>query len=262
VNFNENTYFKMAATMYTYSGAANGSSTTVAGLYSSSPLNYSAPNNSPSLYNGPFVGISSAPGSNVTGINNLAVVEVPMEFDFKIGKLPMRVFSDFAYNFQADQRADQARNAVSAMEATGVSNVGVTAPPAGTMAAFNASTPVQGLMGSGKSFLDQAAYQIGVEAGQQKKKGDWDSKVYWQSTGYYSIDPNLNDADIFNAATNLEGVVVQVSHCWTDAITSTVRYAHASPVNDKLATPNFNQDLQVSTIHDYNLFQADLMWKF
>jgi hypothetical protein len=34
------------------------------------------------------------------------------------------------------------------------------------------------------------------------------------------------------------------------------------PVNGRLATPNVNQDLQEGDIRQYNLFQADVMWKF
>lgn len=290
VKFDDDTFFKMGATMYTYSGTQQGSSASVAGLYSNNPLNFnnnfstSAENNSPGLYNGPFVGVSSAPGSNVSGIDNLAVLEVPMEFDFTIGsngtapvassdpkgiatpgepgwKVPMRLFADFAFNFEADQRADAARAAINALPAAGGGNTGITGVAAGN-GDLIASHPVQGVLHSGKGFLDQAAYQIGLEAGQLKKKGDWDGKLYWQSTGYYAVDPNLIDADIFNAATNMQGAVVQISHNWTDGLSSTLKYAYAMPVNDKLATPNFNQDLQISTIHEYNLFQADLMWKF
>jgi hypothetical protein len=276
VNLDEHTFFKAAATMYTYSGSVQGASTTVAGLYSSNPFNFnnnastSTENNSPGLYNGPFVGAAQAPESNVSGVDSLAVLETPMEFDFKAWNVPMRVFGDFAYNFEADQRADNARNAINAAQTSGVSNTGVTAIAAGggktaaqnTAAMVAGSNGFQGVLNSGKNFLDQAAYQVGFEAGQLKKKGDWDGKLYWQSTGYYSVDPNLIDADIFNAATNLEGVVVQGSYNWTDGLTSTLKYAHAMPVNDKMATPNFNQDLQTSAIHEYNLFQADLMWKF
>lgn len=214
-----------------------------------------------------------------------------MEFDFKIGPgvhttrsvdpkdvkgmgaeqttgwvLPMRVFADFAYNFEADERADAARTAIQDFAATGANSTGIsnvaTAGVGGTNAGLVASAPFQGVLNSGKGFLDQAAYQIGIEAGQLKKKGDWDGKIYWQSTGYYAVDPNLIDADIFNAATNLEGVVVAVSHNWTDGVSSTLRYAHANPVNGQLATPNVNQDLQLGDIRQYNLFQADLMWKF
>jgi hypothetical protein len=289
-NFDKNTSFKAAASFYTYSGTVGNSNTggTVGGLYSAAPLNLTGANQSPSFFNGPFVGAASAPLTNVSGINDLAVLETPMEFDFKIGpgvhkstshdpkdmksiaegstgwELPMRIFGDFAYNFEADARADAAREAIETLEATNASNTGITR--LGATTASNAplinSNSVQGVLNSGKGFLDQAAYQIGVEAGQLKKKGDWDGKLYWQSTGYYAVDPNLIDADIFNAATNLEGVVVSVSHNWTDGISSTLKYAYATPVNGQLATPSVNQDLQEGDIREYNLFQADLMWKF
>jgi hypothetical protein len=304
--FDENTFFKGAGTIYTYSGTKNGNNATVGGLYSANPLAYNvASGNSnsvygtdPSAFDGPFVGAGPAPATNSTGVNNLAVVEFPMEFDFRIGpgvhettttsgdpkdmkdvtsttsttgwSLPMRIFADFAYNLEADQRADEARNAVNAFDANAVvpgstayNNAGITntGTTAGNTALYN-SPDVQGILGDGKSFLDQAAYQVGVEAGQLKKKGDWDAKLYWQSTGYYAVDPNLVDADIFNAATNLQGAVVSVSHNWTEGLSSTLRYAYATKVDNHLATPNVEQDLQIGDIHQYNLFQADLMWKF
>jgi len=227
------------------------------------------------------VGAGSAPATNVTGINDLAILETPMEFDFKIGPgihtvtsgdpkdmtstttgwtLPVRIFADFAYNFEADERADAARAAIlSAGNAGGLaatSNTGITAgTPLG-------DPTIQGVLNSGKGFLDQSAYQVGIEAGQLKKKGDWDGKLFWMSQGYYAVDPNLVDADIFNAATNMQGVVVSASYNWTDGLASTVRYAYAMPVNGRLATPNVNQDLQEGNIRQYNLFQADLQWKF
>jgi hypothetical protein len=279
--FDDSTFFKGAATMYTYSGTQGNTEGTVAGLYSGGPLTITAPNNSPSYFNGPFVGAGSAPETNVTGINNLAVLETPMEFDFKIGPgihtvtsgdpkdmtstttgwtLPVRLFADFAYNFEADQRADAARAAI----LSAGNNGGVTA---NSNSGITAGTPlgdptIQGVLNSGKGFLDQSAYQVGVEVGQLKKKGDWDGKLFWMSTGYYAVDPNLVDADIFNAATNMQGVVVSAAHNWTDGLSSTVRYAYAMPVNGRLATPNVNQDLQEGDIRQYNLFQADLMWKF
>ena len=124
------------------------------------------------------------------------------------------------------------------------------------------SPTFQGVLNSGKGFLDQAAYQVGIEAGQLKKKGDWDGKLYWQSTGYYAVDPNLIDADIFNAATNMQGVVVSVSPQLDRRVSLDPAVRPCDPVNDQLATPNVNQDLTLGTIREYNLFQADLMWKF
>ena len=282
--FDDNTFYKGAATFYTYSGT---SSLAVAGTPAAdfpaagngTLAAAGTGNTSPSDFNGPFVGSVSGPNSNIGGINNLAVLEVPMEFDFKIGPgvhtvtsgdpkdmkdvtsvttgwtIPMRLFADFAYNVEADERADAARTAERTALA-GTSNVGIlSGTPATSSTSLN-------LLDTGKGILDQTAYQVGIEAGQLKKKGDWDTKLFWQSTGYYAVDPNLIDADTFNAATNLQGVVVSASYNWTDGLTSTVRYAHAMPVNGLLATPNVQQDLQEGDIKQYNLLQADLLWKF
>ncbi len=61
--FDDNTAFKVAASLLTYSGSQNGDAPggTVANLYSTAPLNLAAPNNNPSFFNGPFVGAASAP---------------------------------------------------------------------------------------------------------------------------------------------------------------------------------------------------------
>jgi hypothetical protein len=303
-NFDPDTFFKGAATFYTYSGTVgSAAATSVAGLYSTNPLNLAAPDQNPSFYNGPFVGAASAPTTNVSGINDLAVLEVPMEYDFKIGpgahpsasgaakevknvaagatgwEVPIRVYGDFAYNLEAGDRADEARAAIEAAQAQNhvgshsTGNLGVTLPvsvPTGAgLTAANVRTNNQtlqsptfeGVLDSGKSLLDQTAYQVGIELGELKKKGDWDGKVYWQSTGYYALDANLV-SESFNGGTNLGGVGVSVSHEWTDGLVSTLTYVHADPVNDKLATPTIGQDLTIGDIHDYNLFQADLMWSY
>ena len=59
-------------------------------------------------------------------INNLLVLEVPAEFDFKIpntplGNLQARIFGDFAYNFEGNDRASAAYDAnPGAFTATGL----------------------------------------------------------------------------------------------------------------------------------------------
>jgi hypothetical protein len=176
----------------------------------------------------------------------------------------MRFFGDVAYNIEGQERADDARQAIMNGDLGGVTPAGATGAASGapTLATIQASPTAQGVLNGGKSVEDDIAYQVGYEAGVLKKKGDWQTRLYWQSTGYYAVDPNLIDADIFNAATNMQGVVVQGSYNWTDGLTSTVRYAHASRVDNQLATPNVTQDLTLGNISTYNLFQADLMWKF
>src|SRR5207245_1386870 len=76
------------------------------------------------LLNQPFVGEGSKvlnaglSGSfpnqrqfNQSGINDLLLLEVPAEVNFKVGKYNARAFGDFAYNFLGDDRARAAAKA-------------------------------------------------------------------------------------------------------------------------------------------------------
>jgi hypothetical protein len=261
--FDDDTFFKAAATMYEYTGENANYDSTVAGNYSTNPLVLSGSTQSPTFNDGPFVGAAAPFTTNDTGENDLLIFELPAEFDFKEFGVPMRVFGDFAYNLEGQERADAARNALLQGNAAGVTTgAGTGLGVAPTLGQLQASPTGQGVLTSGKGFLDDSAYEIGFEAGQLKKKGDWDTKIYWQSVGYYALDPNLVDADIFNAATNMQGIVVSASYNWTDGLSSTVRYAHGGDVNGKMATPNVTQDLTLGDIKTYDLFQADLQWKF
>ena len=73
-------YFQLAPTLYNYTGDGN-------------------------TFN---VHFSGDPGGNQTGINSLLVFDIPAEIGWKVGKIPMRIFGDFATNFDADDRADAA----------------------------------------------------------------------------------------------------------------------------------------------------------
>ena len=52
---------------------------------------------------------------NQVGLNDLRVVEIPFEFNFKISRLDAQVFGDFAYNLDGSQRAEQAAAAYQAV---------------------------------------------------------------------------------------------------------------------------------------------------
>src|SRR5207253_9862664 len=54
------------------------------------------------------VHFSGDPGGNQTGINSLLVFDIPAEIGWKVGKIPMRIFGDFATNLEADDRATAA----------------------------------------------------------------------------------------------------------------------------------------------------------
>ncbi len=162
-------------------------------------------------------------GGNITGINDLMVFDVPVEFAFPIGKIPAKIFGDFATNLSGDQRARDA----------GFSQ-----------------------------YTDQKyAYQVGLEIGAKKKKGDWQLKGYWQHQELFALDQNISDSDIFDSHLNMEGFVASGQYMPTDFLTLMVTYAHAAAIKNDLPTLYSAGDLK-GNVRNYDLLQVDMVWKF
>ena len=88
-NFPHNFYFQLAPTLYNYTG--NGDTFNI-------------------HYQGgsPYVTNAASLAQNQTGINSLLVFDMPAEFGWKAWGIPMRIFTDFATNFEA-RRSRQCR---------------------------------------------------------------------------------------------------------------------------------------------------------
>jgi hypothetical protein len=206
-NFPHNFYFQLAPTLYNYTG--NGQTFNV-------------------HYQGgsPYVTNSASLAENQTGINSLLIFDMPAEFGWKAWGLPMRIFTDFATNFEANQRADAAGN-------------------------------------SGQG-AQRYAFQAGLGIGQLKKKHDWEVDVWYQQIQQYALDPNLIDDDIFNAQENMHGVAVQATYNFTAAVNLQLTYAHGWWYNHNLGTGGNVGSLAIGTnpTNEYNFFTADLNLKF
>jgi hypothetical protein len=137
--------------------------------------------------------------------------------------LPVRVFGDFAVNFNGDDRAAAAGHA-----------------------------------GKGDQ---RYAYQIGAGVGQLKKKHDWQLDAYWQHTEQYSLDPNLVDSDLFDDRVNMEGVVVRGGYMLSDAVFLNLTWAYAWRSDNSLGSGG-NGDIGINPLDNYQVFQADLNVKF
>ncbi|HMJ05491.1 MAG TPA: putative porin [Chthoniobacterales bacterium] len=160
---------------------------------------------------------------NQAGINSLLVFDMPAEFGFKIGELPARIFGDFAVNLDAADRATAA--------------------------------------GHPDKDDQRYAYQIGLGLGQLKAKRDWQIQAFWQHAEQYALDPNLVDSDIFDSRVNMEGVAIQAGYAITDAVTFNVTYAYGEQIDHALGTGGVG-DIGVNPLRQYQLFQADLSFKF
>lgn len=255
VRLNKDVAFKVAPAFYTYTGSGSASS----GLGQTFVGQGSPTGTNPGVPGGVAYGALSAAQAqqayNQEGINNLLILEIPAEFDFKLHHTPLgdlqgRFFEDFSYNFEGDDRAT---------------------------AAYKANRPAfPGMSGpaSGKNFAYQVGFGIGSAGpvygptqglvyGSTSKKGTWEARVYWQHIEQYALDVNLIDSDFFEGRGNLQGVYSAFSYSITDAIIGTVRYGFAERIDDRLGTGGNNLDIPtINPIKNYNLLQLDLTWRF
>jgi hypothetical protein len=206
-NFTPTTYFQLAPTLYNYSGYGNDFNT----FYNGGP-NFRDTSTPP---------VTISPNQN--GINSLLVFNMPAEFGFNIGELPVRIFSDFAVNLDAEDRA----------------------------------------LAAGRPDKDDEryAYQIGLGVGRIRTKGNWQVNVFWQHAEQFALDPNLVDSDIFDSRVNMEGVGVQAGYALSDAVTFNLTYAFGEQIDNTLGTGGVG-DIGVNPLREYQLFQADLNFKF
>lgn len=159
--------------------------------------------------------------ANTTPVG-LRIIEIPIEFGFKLGGIPAKVWLDYAVNLDADERADFFGNSAGG---------------------------------------EDTAYQIGFSLGQTKAKGDWEAKVFYQSVDAMALDNNLVDSDLFDSRTNMEGVVVSGSYVFANGVTGTLTYAQADRKNANFGTFG-SGDIGTNGLTNYSLLQADLSVKF
>jgi hypothetical protein len=204
-NFRHNIYFQFVPTMYNYTG--NGDT-----------FNVHYVGGDPRLTN------ADSLATNQTGINSLLVFDVPFEFGWKAWGIPMRIFGDFATNFEGDDRAAAA------------------------------GQPGQG--------SQRYAYQAGLGIGQLKKAHDWELDVWYQHAEQYALDPNLIDDDIFNGDLNIHGIAARAQYNLTAAVDLRLTYAHGWWYNHNLGTGGVGTQVAINPLDQFNWFTADLNVKF
>ncbi|MGC9035911.1 MAG: putative porin [Verrucomicrobiia bacterium] len=171
-------------------------------------------------------------GGAITGINDLLVVDIPAEFNFKALGLPWKIFGQVAVNVKGSDRAAAAR----AINPLAYANSG----------------------------SEDLAYQAGIAIGKSGKKGTWDARIFWLHRELFSLDPNLVDSDLYDSSLNMEGIGLSLNYSITDNIFATLTYGYGDRINKTLATGS--GDLgdfgKTYTTTRFNLLQIDLNWRF
>jgi hypothetical protein len=265
-HFTTNISAKVGATLYKYAGMQRSSITSGTALapYFGDPyvgegaflLNpgfapgYSGYGTSSTL---PGYGSEGYP-INQVGLDDLLVLEIPLQIDFKLNKVDAQVFGDFAYNLEGTQRAEQAAAAYTYYLSQALNSTVKSSP-------FSPQTHDDKAYQIG--FAIASSGNLGMVYGSNVRKHAWELRSYWQHVEQYSLDPNIIDTDFFEGVENLQGVYVGLAYGFTDNLIGTFRYGYAERINDKLGTGGSGQDIpQINPVNSFNLLQLDLTFNF
>lgn len=255
---------KMAATFYHYVGVKASSATS-----GSSTAPYFG---DPFVGEGAFTGSSGVNGAsgsgtsggvpghlsagfpvNQVGLNHLLVLDIPAEFNLRLGKVDTKLFGDFAYNLEGRSRAQDA--------AAGYAVYLANAVPAATISSF--SPQYDDVKAYQVGFAVGSVDSLGLVSGGKSRRNAWEFRTFWQHLEQYALDPNLIDSDLFEGRGNLEGIYGAFAYGLSANMISTVRAGYATRINKKLGTGGSNQDIPwVNPISKYELLQLDFTYRF
>jgi hypothetical protein len=213
VNFTKDNYFQIAPSFYHYTGGGNSAS---AGPFNGDNAIVILDNKAN----------TSLITFNQTGVNDLAVIDIPVEFGWKMWNTRFSVFGDYAQNLDAASRAT------------------------------NAGHP---------NTRQGQAWQLGASIGQTKKKGDWELRGWYQHSEQFALDPNLIDDDIFDGRLNMQGYFLQGTYMLTDGVSVILQYCHGSRIDTNLGTGGTGGALGTAPgfpLQSMNLVYIDLNLKF
>jgi len=167
---------------------------------------------------------AGTPPTSTTGVNNLTVVEIPFEYDWVMGGVPVRTYADVAINLDAKDRA----------------------------------------LKFGRPDLDgqNKAYTVGFQYGKAVNKGEWDARIFYQSVQAFALDPNLVDSDIFDSRTNMKGIVVGGDYALGGATMFSLTASQAKRANSTIIAPGAGDIGSNNNLDKYWLLQADVVVKF
>jgi Putative porin len=144
---------------------------------------------------------------------DLLVGLLPGDITIKLGKLPLALYWDLAYNFDGGKRFNLLR-------APGVNGDPAGAGPTGLFSQVNLSPTTGAVTGlrspASGSARDRFAWLMGIKLGENKKAGDFSVQGDFRQIGIAAIDPNLTNDDFMNGRINAQGFGVGLTYNLTD----------------------------------------------
>lgn len=242
--FNDDTSAKVAPVYYSYAGSG-GNGIFSPGVGANPPTVATL---TTATCNTGNYGNGIAGGCNDTGTNNLRILEIPAEVNWKMAGLSWKVWGDYAHNFDGDKRA------LAAATITGNAAQNQSSQDTAVMLGVQFGSP-QSL-----GVWEKTGTYLGNTTG--LKKHDWIARAWYQRVEAYSLDPNLIDSDVMNAQVNMQGVAASGSYMLADNAFVTLSGAHGTRIDSNLGTGGSVDTTLINPDRRYNLLQMDVSWRF
>lgn len=157
-------------------------------------------------------------------LENMQIVLLPGDVSLDLGGQKAKFLWDFAYNLDGKNRS--------------FNNPAITAKENGT---------------------DQMAWLLGVQVGENKKKGDWSAEANYRHVGASAVDHLITDADFAFGDVNASGFKFGFSYNVGNATTVGLNYYVVDNIRKEIGTrPGNNGDGSNSS----QIIQADVSVKF
>ena len=182
--------------------------------------------------------------------DDLAVFSAPGEFNFLLAGVNMRPYWDFEWNTEGKKRIQDVY-----LDPT------ASAPTVGTAA---------GVASQNRALGDNLAWALGLQVGQNKRKGDWSGLIEFRQIGLGAVDQNINGTDYADSYANQQGFKLSTAYNFTDFLTGTVTYYDTWDYKRGLyqslgggsATPTTGTTQYLVSAKSVQRVQVDLGWKF
>ncbi len=109
---------------------------------------------------------------------------------------------------------------------------------------------------------DDWAFLVGLEVGQNRKKGDWSASVNYRQVGLSAIDPNLNDSTWAHSHVNVRGWKAAVAYNFTDNVLGAITYTQADNLRNDLFGGQATGGAKLADLNNGQALQVDLNVKF
>jgi hypothetical protein len=179
---------------------------------------------------------------------NINLLLAPGDISFKFFDRKAKFLWDFAYNIEGRKRYEDVYDLVTFNNNAGQSSDDDVIDPDD--------------FSSNHKLIDDIAFLVGFQLGENKKAGDWSFLAYYRQAGVSSIDPNLNDSDFAASRLNTRGFKTSIAYNFTDFAVGALTYQYAWNLRDDLVGGQATGGAAIADTNNISILQVDFTLKF